>query len=281
MANEINDSKDFSKLYIKDIERDEHVFALQDAIGVQIVRKYNNKLPIYNDKRMFIQLHLDGDKIFGGVDMVKVSTKKEWEIIDTNSIKDFKNKISNFFFRADEGLTFDFVNNKVIFKNREYTINEIISLLEKTHLLDVYRSSRKRNFISEMILKLLFFMVDSKYQSIDYILSMYNKSGSTEKISTFAKLPKQQDPFFKYFLIYKNSFAFFIGLILPPLFKISLILDSEYFSIQNPFLFFCTIGFLLLLEGLGEIIRFQINKENGFVAKLAQESIVQHMTLRF
>lgn len=264
MTDDNSNSEKFRTLY-QDENRDEFVFTLGDAIGLQIVRKYPNKMPLLSDKRMFMKIFLIEDKVFGGVDMVS-SEEKRWVVVN----EQFK-KISNFFFRSDEGLRFNFENQKFSYKKREYTLNEIVNILEKTHLSDIYRVSRWLNYLYEILLKLIFFGVDREYDRMDFLLS--HSKGRAEREAVVKDVRLVPDPFFKYFYIYKNILAFSLGILLPLMYKLSLSLDTNYFTIQNPFFFFSAIAFLLLLEGLGSTLQFQINKKDGFISKLAQKSI--------
>jgi hypothetical protein len=267
-------SSEIKALYTQ-IGQDEHVFELNDYPGIQIVRKYPTTLKDLIDKRMFIKfvlLQQGGQwRIEGGVDIVKNKKDKEdsgWTIEFPKGT--FVQRPTNFYFGKTEEINFDFSQDKVVFKNKNYTLNEFIDLLEKNHLRDMFLWSRITNLVKFSFLHILFFLSDSRYKKFNYI---FNKQ---ERLSTLEEgvMPASEkaDPLFHYFYIYKNLLGFTIFIFLVPLYLLSISLSETHFTASNPFLLFSALFLLYVLEKISDLLFYALSTAD-FVQRITKSTL--------
>jgi hypothetical protein len=262
MESSLNSEKILSLYH--SIDRDEQMLKLNDHAGIQIIRKYKNTSPVFADKRMFINFFIEQGYVFGSIDMV-IKKDDRWVVVYPDKDDNLRGKISNYSLFKDEDIHFDGEKMEVIFQKRKYNVNGFIDLMEKNHLSNMFGLSKFFNQVIEIFLWIMYFLVDERYEKF----SLLKELRSTHEESELSTPVLEADPFFRYFKIYKNLFAFFLGFTLPFLFHFSKTLDPDVFSLQNPFLIFLAVGCLLLLEGVGNIIRRQINLKNSLIKKLA------------
>ncbi|MEN9920897.1 MAG: hypothetical protein RL538_790 [Candidatus Parcubacteria bacterium] len=253
--------------------RDEEVYQYADVSGIQVIRKYKN--PELSEKRQFIKFYLDTDgSICLGVDMVIRNKSDTWTIQDSSKFK----KISNYLSYGEKEFSFNEDKLLLSYKNKQYNVTDLIDFLEKNHHSDMFRLSRLRNRGISILLSLIFFYVDRKYERMKYLFSNSRGVTSTNVEINFSR-PKP-DPLFKFFHLFKNPFAFTLGFSLPITWQLSVQLDPTYFTVQNPFFVFLTLSIFLVLEGIGDFLLKNINDKNGFIVKLAERSARIEGTLR-
>ena len=278
MNNENITSQLIASLYKKE-EEDENVFELTDVSGIHILRKYSaGTVPEKNNRRMFITLSLkENSLINGGINMVNVPDDigNGYPIVDgaQEGIKNlFYQKYANFFFGDNEGAVFVSGTKKIIFRKKEYSINEFIHLLVKNHSSDMFRASRVLIFLkTKFILSPLFWLADSSYEKdkMDFLLQGKTLSGTWQG----PKIREVADPFFRYFKIYNNTLFFVVLLILPLLFWLSVYLDTEYFAITNPFFLFIAFLLFFLLEKTDDLLFRELGKKEGYVYRIAKSTL--------
>lgn len=273
MTNKIT-SKELANLFEK-TERDEYVFELTDYPGIQIIRKYPTSFSDFIDKRMFIKFILlyedDGCYVSGGVDTVKNKKESEsgWTIEFTS--KSFFQRPTNYNFWKSEDIHFLPETNRVTFKNKEYSLSEFISLLEKNHLRDMFWLSRFVNYFKLAFLHILFFFSDAKFKKFDHIFKRDETTSSIRK-EKVKPASERADPLFHYFYVYKNLFGATLLICLPILYILSICLPETYFTISNPFLLFLALFLFFSLEKLSDFL-FYLLVETEFVQKIARSAL--------
>lgn len=237
--------EDFLKLYTKK-ESDDSITPFSNEIGFSLIRNYPKNTPYYEDgMKMFLKIALLQGKLFYAVDMTKPEQREGEPIsyIITDG-QEYNKKTTNFFSDNQEPFIFNENEKKIIFKpkNKTFTLNEFVDILVLNHLSDRLFFKRILNFISGLILKILFWLSDKHYDRVKTAIDQYHfkqKEYSTEeKINSV-------DPFFKYFLISRNTL--FSGLIFAFL---GAVLISQYkfigeFTVANPLI---VLAFFLLLS---------------------------------
>lgn len=270
----IETSKEFRRLY-QQMPQDEKIAEIVDGVGITIVRNYDKDTEYFKDKKkMFIRLGLRDNFLIGGIDMVEESKDGLYTIIHEN--KQYRKRFTNFFFGPEEKITLISKDNKTLVKvqNKEISLNEFIDrLIKKNHLRDRLFWARKRNFLKEIFLKILFFLSDDKYDFVEY----YHKIGQLEKnkIHYQEKDQKQElkikeEPFFKYLKIYKNTlFVFcvisFFGLLF---LRAKDILSLEELSLSNPIFLLGFIIILFLLHFFSSYLHRKKEDKNGVIYKI-------------
>ncbi len=208
-------------LYRKTVN-DEKVVELSDVNGITIIKKYPENSEYFKDgNKMLIQIYLKDGFIGGRVEMVKADRNGLYSVIES---KKYKKKFTNFSFSQEENIKFDFEDKKILIKrsgrDTKMSLNEFVEILVENHLSDRLFWVRKKNFLKKILLKILFFLTDDRYDFVDY----YHKINGIEenrfgKRKIEKKLKVNPEPFFRYFKIYKNTlfilFVFlFFGLLL-------------------------------------------------------------------
>ena len=271
----IKNSEEFKKLYQK-VSDDKNVTKISDAVGITIVRKYNKDSEYFKDgKKMFIKLYLRDVFLVGGIDMVEEEENGIYTIISDN--KKYKKKFTNFFFGPEEKIKFNPENNKVLVRRKnksiEFRLNDFVDLLVKNHLSDRLFWIRKKNYLKRIILRILFFVTDDKYNYVDYYHEIHeNKIGDIEKEK---EIKIGEEPFFNYFKIYKNmlfilSILLFFALIL---IKKHGFLDGGNLSMSNPILLFLFVIILFLLHYFSSFLHMKKRDKKGFIYKLHKDSL--------
>lgn len=284
-------SQTIHSLYSKEAN-DEDVFELIDKPGIHVIKKYKDKTaPAERNYRMFISLFLrENNIVSGGVDTVKA--KKDDDLsgypVVFDDQKDWKNlfgkKYINFLFGYDEDIVFDTSSKKIKYKNHDFTINEFVNLLVKNHIgglfNDMFWKGRISNFFKNyFILEPAFWLIDDDYKKnrISFLLKE-NRTGAEEKKTTADMVP---DPIFKYFYVFKNTLILSILWLLIPIFWLSIILDTDYFSISNPLWFFVAILIFSILERVSKILFLNIRQnKDSFIHKIAKDTLNMRGELR-
>ncbi|MDI6883490.1 MAG: hypothetical protein QMC93_03495 [Patescibacteria group bacterium] len=107
----IETSKDFKNLY-QETENDEKITEISDAVGITIIRNYEEDSEYFKDrKKMFIKLYLRDGFLVGGIDMVKEDENRLYTIIHDN--KKYKKRFTNFFFGPEEKIVLVCENDKI------------------------------------------------------------------------------------------------------------------------------------------------------------------------
>ncbi len=236
--------------------------------GIQVVRNYPYGKRLEKGKQ-FIRFFVDEkSNVSGGVEMVEQSEDYGWEVKDTSSIKG----ISNYMLSSSDQIIFDREKMEVHTNRKIFTVTEFIDHLEKKHLSDMFFLDKKIfNPLRKVILHIIFGFVDRSYNPYAYLF--INKPGILKTDVQLKSIEPAIDPLFKYFYLYSNPFAFFVGLSIPISYFLSTTLEPTYFSIQNPFLIFSTMGLLLLIEEVGLFINKKINDKDSFVARLSERAL--------
>jgi len=281
-------SEKILSLYIK--SEDEEVFKLTDVPGINILRKYKSGTrPAKSNRRMFIKFHArQSGEVSGGIDMVKVPVDMGGYPIVFEDEKGFKNifrsKFPNFFFGPEEGVIFNRNTKNISFKEKTFTINELIDLIEKKHteVFDMFWKSRLSIFLKNyFILEPLFWLADGDY-SRDRINFLLNRE-RTDYTKKEARIEPTKEPFFKYFDIYKNTLLFFVLAILTPIFLLSISLSNFYFTITNPFWLFSAFLVFSILDRFSKFLLVNIKqKKESFVYKIAESTLNMkgHLNIR-
>ena len=237
--------EDFFNLYDKN-ETYNSITQFSNEVGFSLIRDYPKNTPYNKDgKKMFIKVALLKDKLFYSVDMTKPEQRDGEQVsyIITEG-QEYRKKTTNFFSDNQEPFIFDENEKKIIFKpkNKKLTLNEFVDILVLNHLSDRLFFKRILNFISGLILKIIFWLSDKHYDSVKTAIDQYhfnkNQSYTEEKINNV-------DPFFKYFLISRNTL--FGALIFAFLFAV-LLSQCKFireFTVANPLI---VLAFFLLLS---------------------------------
>ena len=130
---------------------------------------------------------------------------------------------------------------------------------------------RKKNFLKKILLKILFFLTDDRYDFVDY----YHKINGIEenrfgKRKIEKKLKVNPEPFFRYFKICKNTlfilFVFlFFGLLLVQKYNL---LSQATFSTSSPILLCGFIIILFLCHYFSYFLYTKKRDKKGFIYKL-------------
>lgn len=262
--------------------RDDYVFELTDYPGIQIIRKYPATLPSFQDKRMFIKFVLINESdvwyVGGGVDTVKNKQAHEsgWTIEYPLGL--LLQKPTNYSFWKAKDARFNILTNIIDFKNKKYTLDQFISLLEKNHLRDMFLLNRLWNYLKLVFLHILFFFSDSRFKKFEHIFKREERTSilKEEKVKSASE---KADPLFHYFYIYKNLFGITILVMLPILFTLSICLPEEYFTVSNPFLLSAALFLFFLLEKLSDLL-FYLLTGTDFVQKVTRSALESRGSLR-
>lgn len=264
--------ENFIKLYEKK-DRDDSVTLFQNEVGFSLVRKYLDKSKFDNKQlRMFIKVALLDKGLFYSVDMTrieKVGEKTEYIIQHNNTSTKYTNFFSDI---SDPEFLFDEKSQKIkhIKKNKEFTINQFVDILEKNHLLDCLFWKRKVNWFIDFILRSIFWLNDRSYDKVRTPIDQYYFKKDGKPIP---ESKKSIEPFFNYFYISKNFIflllliTFFSAVVMasfPCYFTIRSIWTNLFgnFTLSNPFVIL--LFFLILFTG--EKISTKLNEKiNNFL----------------
>ena len=240
-------SSELHGLYNK-IDRDVSIYELNDYVGLQVIREYPSSFKKLLGSKMFINFYLleEDNKFFiqGSVDIVKENKEygaSSWSIETSKGL--IIQKPTNYSFRKSENILFIQGVNRIFFKDKYFTVNEFIDILEKNHLKDMFLLSRFSNLIKIILLHILFFLVDSKYEKFKWIFKEGNLN--PEEVKPASKNP---DPLFHYFFIYKNILGLFMLLFIFFSFYLSVKISYDYFTVSNPFILIFALFLLYVLE---------------------------------
>jgi hypothetical protein len=260
-------SRDFFELYVKQ-DRDVHVYELKNALGIQLIRRYESHEHRLNKQLMFIRLSVEGDKplspIIGGVDMVAAESMDGGWVIQHDDGRVYR-RPTNFFFNDAENVYFDRSKRKFIFQKTEYSLNEFVDLLEKNHMRDMFFFSRLKGSLYSLFLFIVFFLADQKYNRLNVLIP------GKSQVDNISSVPiSDADPVFHYFKIYKNFLGIVSLILLPILFNISA--NSDWYSASNPFWIVLAVCSLYVLDILSRCLQSFLSK-NAVITRLAMSSI--------
>lgn len=292
--NEKITSEYFENLYSK--KDDEKVIKLDDAPGITIIKPYPKEYADREEYRMFIRFYLLEDGfVHGGINMIE---EKTWYVREDEG--QFDKSFTNFSLEISDKIIYDFNSQRFIIKrwwiNHKYTVDKFIDLFIKNHLRKKPLLPKIREKIKIYFLKIIFWLIDDKYDWWNYYVYMRDKKQETSSISKWIvrQIEKPKDPFFKYFYIYKHLLSvsicivfFFIlwGYIffsncnehnnaLWTLFK------SEYFGVDNPIYFFWFFVVLFFLEILSSYFESDFNNHKWFIYKIHNSVFYGSFNLR-
>lgn len=236
--------------------RDTDVFNVTDARGIQIIRKYPDSYPELKDLRMFIKFFLNDENgetyVNGGVDMVKTPENASfggWTIV--TSEKKWRQKQTNYSFWNSEDIRFDRSSKRVNFRGVPMSIGEFVDQMERNHLSDMFLFSRIKGTLLHALLHVFFFLGDAKYDR--YGVLWQNERGIQQPQDNRVKpATDKPDPLFHYFPIYRNLLGVITTLLLAPLYFWSISLDTNFFSVSNPFIVASFFMLLFLLSIFSE-----------------------------
>lgn len=276
------EKEEFTNLYEKQ-SQDDVLTQFENEIGFSLVRFYpENRIPKNEDLRMFIKVALLDKGLFYSVDMTKpdIEGEKTSYVIVFNS--SYNKKITGFTSGVDDKeFAFDSSKKRIIHSKtqKEFTLNEFIDVLVKNHLSDRLFWKRKYNFLSNLILKILFWLSDKHYEKVQVSVDKYNFSKENKPI---IENGENMEPFFKYFYISKNLiflvllislFIAVLSSIFPKIFPISYIWKLLFgeFSLSNPlvvlFFFLALFSFEKLSVWLNTSIKEFLMPEQNVFAK--------------
>ncbi len=269
----MQDSEEF-KIKYKKVENDENITGITDAIGITIVRNYNEDTEYFKDgKQMFIKLYMRGEFMAGGIEMVEKKKDDTYTIFHDR--EKYKNKFTGFYFNEEENITINEKNGGVIInrggKKSYFSLNELIDLLVKNHLSDRLFWIGKKNFLIKKVLSILFLLMDSKYSYIDYEEEV--RDGRANGVKDEIKIGTE--PFFKYFKVYKNMLFLLsiFSLIILIYIEQANYINSIELSISNPILLFSFIIALFLLHFISEYLHLKKINKSSFIYKLHSKSL--------
>lgn len=266
----------FAKLYTRQ-DSDETITPFQNETGFSLIRPYPKDTQYYKDgSRMFIKIAVLDRGFFYGVDMTKPQKRDgaiEYVITDG---EEYKKKITNFISDGSE-FSFDSTTNRIAHEptGKSFTMNEFVEILSSNHLSDRLFWKRKMNATTSSILKFIFWLSDKHYDRVKTAIDKYNfrqkQAYSEEKVNDV-------DPFFKYFLIYRNTL--FVGLVIA--LSVAILVNKfnilDEFTVANPLIVLAFFLFLSLCERISIWLNTKIkelftprqfyNEEPGFIERL-------------
>lgn len=267
----INNSQEFKNLYQK-VSDDEKIIEISDAIGITILRNYKKESEYFKDnKKMLINLYLKNNFLVGGINMVEEDQNGLYTIIYDKG--KYKKRFTNFSFGPEENIKFIREEEKILVKvnNKKLFLNEFIERLVNNHLSDRLFWVRKKNFFKKLVLNIIFFLSDDKYDFVKYYHKTHqvkeNKIGGDSKTN---ELKIKEEPFFKYFKIYKNTLFIFliISLFVLVIFQKTGILSPGELTLSNLILLLSFVIILFLLHYLSFFIHKQKQNKRGWIYKL-------------
>lgn len=295
-------SETFFNLYQK-VFNDESVVKINDAPGITIVRKYDEKSEYFKDaKRIFVKLYIIDGYVTGSVDMVQKREGETFTIIhDTGQ---YKKHFTNFYFSKEENIVFNSELKKFLIKRKnkihKYNINDFVSLLIKNHTADKLFFKRKINKSKKIFLEIIFWFMDSKYDWEKYYSMVHKKEQIANKIDGKDNLDfdfniLKIEPFFNYFNIYRKILLLFIviitGIILYFFKNIDIksctsindfctLFRAENLTIANPVLLFLFFIILFLLHYFSLFLQKKVDDKNGFIYRLHSSAMNDSFSLK-
>jgi len=279
-------SKKFKELY-NQVPDDKKIIELSDAIGINIVRNYNENNEYFKDgNQMFINLYLNDNFLCGGIQMVKKEKNGEYISIN-NTNKNYKKRFTNFSFGSEEKIRLTLENNKISVKvqNKELFLNSFVDKLVQNHLSDKLFWIRKKNFFKQIFLKILFFLSDDKYDFVEYYHKIHEWREDKINFQTEEEkeLNVKVEPFFHYLKIFKNTLFIFCIISLFILITINnqTIPPTDEISFSNPIFLLLFIIALFLLHFFSVFLHKKKQDKNGFIHKLHNSLLNRNLKLNF
>jgi len=263
-------SQNLIALYTK-THRDEELFPLTDQWGVQIIRRYDGSDGVLSDKRMFINLYIYKDDIHtvgGNINVVsRADSASNWRIYFPSGYVFVKP--TNYGFGPSENVRFDTDNDRILFKDMSYTLNQFVDLMEKNHRRDMFWLSRILNLCVFGLLYVLFFFKDELYEMGEYIFT------ETHSIPVGRqKKPERDlaDPIFKYFDVYHNllGVAAIVALIISVI--LSYRIPYNYFTVSNPVIVLSALLIMYLLDRVSAGLKYLL-QTTTFARRLTRFAI--------
>lgn len=238
--------EEFAKLYTRQ-DSDEAITPFQNETGFSLIRFYPKDTQYHKDgKRMFIKIANFDRGFFYGVDMTKPQKRDDTTEYVITDGEEYKKKVTNFISDGSE-FSFDRTTNRIAHKptSKSLAMNEFVEILASNHLSDLLFWKRKINALTNYILKFIFWLSDKHYDRVKTAIDKYHfhhkQTYSEEKLNDV-------DPFFKYFLIYRNTL--FVGLIVA--FSVAILVNKSNilneFTVANPLIVLAFFLFLSLCE---------------------------------
>jgi len=290
-------SETFFNLY-QGVSSDEDVVKISDAPGLTIIRKYNETTKYFKDgNRIFVKFYVHDGHVIGSVNLVHKNEDGTFTSFD--SAKPYENPFTNFFFDKGEGIIFDSIENKFLFKGEKFGVNDFVELLVKNHLstnLRLWLTIKRKSKI--YFLKLLFWIMDWKYDWLKYYELLREQGVIVDKtgnIDQSLTVPKAKDPFFEYFHIYKNMLFLSLSIItIVTYYFFSIINFNEHnfpkgfqslfkrenFSVTNPIWLFSFFIILFLLERCSSFLHGKATDQKGFIYKVHESSLNDSFSLK-
>lgn len=279
-------SKKFKELY-NQVSDDKKIIELSDAVGINIVRNYNENNEYFKDgNQMFINLYLNDNFLCGGVQMVKKEKNGEYISIN-NTNKNYKKRFTNFSFGSEEKIILTLKNNKILVKvqNKELFLNSFVDKLVQNHLSDKLFWIRKKNFFKQIFLKILFFLSDDKYDFVEcyHKINEWREDKINFQTEEEKELNVKVEPFFHYLKIFKNTLFIFCIILLFILITINnqTILPADEISFSSPIFLLLFIIALFLLHFFSVFLHKKKQDKNGFIHKLHNGLLNRNLKLNF
>jgi len=280
----IKNSEEFKKLY-QQVSDDERVTEIRDAVGITIVRNYKKDSEYFKDgKQMFINLYLRGKFLLGSIDMVEKNNEGLYTIIYDS--EKYKRRFTNFSFGPEEKFMLIHEGEKTLVKvnSKKLSLNEFIDRLVENHLSDKLFWVRKKNFFKKLFLSIIFFLSDDKYDFVGYYHKIYRlKEDKVNDNSRTSELKIKEEPFFKYFKIYKNTLFIFsiISFFILLIFQKMRILSSEELTSSNPILLLGFVIILFLLHYFSSFIHKKKKDKDGWIYGIHNSLFSSKFKLKF
>ncbi|MDI6883492.1 MAG: hypothetical protein QMC93_03505 [Patescibacteria group bacterium] len=167
-------------------------------------------------------------------------------------------------------------------QDKKLSLNDFVDSLVKNHLSDRLFWIRKKNYLKKIILSVIFFLTDEKYNWIEY----YHRSNKLQEDKINDREEKEpkisSEPFFKYFKIHNNALfvlfviLFFVLIII----KKYKFFDEQNISTSNPILLSAFIIILFLFHYFSSFLHLKKRDKNGFIYKLHNSSLNGSFKLR-
>jgi hypothetical protein len=129
---------------------------------------------------------------------------------------------------------------------KSLTINEFVEILAETHLSDPLFFKRILNELANMVLKILFWLSDSRYERVQVAIDKYHYGEGENHRPKDEK--KNIEPFFKYFYISKNILFAILLVTFPSAIFFGHFWAYGDFSLSNPSLLLLFFLILFLCE---------------------------------
>lgn len=196
--------------------------------------------------------------------------------------EEYKKRTTNFYFKEEEGLVFNQDTHKIYHEKTKQTfsLNELVQILVQNHLSDRERWKRKKNYLANALLKVVFWLSDKHYERVQVMLDLHRLNPKREHDKGDEK---NIEPFFKYFLIPRNTLFAFLLLAFPVSISMYLLSGIDL-SLSNSVIVLFFFLLLFILEkvsiGLDGKIKKFFDKENNFISRVHKYQFQNKFTLK-